>query len=48
MTQALDFVFETISDTWVWLSSWNFQGVSFAVFLVGFTLLSILIARIFN
>lgn len=48
MIEALDFVFSTIGDTWNWLSSWNFQGVSFAVFLVGFTLLSILISRIFN
>lgn len=48
MSTALTFIFTTISDTWTWLSSWNFGNVSFAVFIIGFTLLSILITRIFN
>ena len=48
MINALNFVLGTLTSTWTWLNSWNFQGVSFAVFLVGFVILDILIMRIFG
>lgn len=48
MNEAFNFVITTLTDTWTWLSSWQFHGVSFAAYLIGFTILSILIARIFN
>ena len=48
MNEAFTWVVTTLTDTWTWLSSWNFHNVSFAAYLIGFTILSILITRIFN
>lgn len=48
MTDAFNFVLTTLTDTWNWLVSWNFHGVSFGAYLIGFVVLSILITRIFN
>lgn len=48
MTEAFDFVLNTLTDTWTWLTSWNFHGVSFGAYIIGFVILSILITRIFN
>lgn len=48
MNTAFDWVIDTIGDTWTWLTSWNFHGVSFGAYIIGFVILSILISRIFN
>ena len=48
MNNAFNFIYGVITYTWTWLTSWNFHGVSFGVYLIGFTILSILITRIFN
>lgn len=46
MDAAWSFVLGCLSDTWSWLSSWSFHGVSFGFYLVGFIILSIMIDRI--
>lgn len=46
MDNAWNFVLVTLSDTWDWLTSWSFHGVSFGFYIVGFIILSILIDRI--
>ena len=48
MNDAFNFILTTINDTWVWLTSWQFHGVGFGVYIIGFVILSILITRIFN
>lgn len=48
MNAVFDWVIDTIADTWTWLTSWNFHGVSFGAYIIGFVILSILITRIFN
>lgn len=47
MAEAWNFVLSAISQTWQWLGSWTFHGVSFAAYLIGFTILAILIDNIF-
>lgn len=46
MAEAWTGVLGIISGCWTWLGSWNFHGVTFAAYLIGFTILSILIDRI--
>ena len=48
MNEAFNWVLSTITDTWTWLTSWQFHNVSFGAYLIGFVILSILITRIFN
>lgn len=46
MNDAWSFVLSCISDSWNWLTSWQFHGVSFGFYIIGFIILSILIDRI--
>lgn len=48
MSNAIQFVLDTLSDTWTWLTSWNYGIVSFGFFIVGTIILSMLIRRIFG
>lgn len=48
MSAAFQFVLDTLTDTWTWLASWNFHNVSFAFYIVGTIVISMLIRRIFG
>lgn len=48
MIDAWNWVLSVISSVWTWLNSWNFHGVPFAGYIIGFVILGILIDRIFN
>lgn len=48
MDTAFNNVLSYITDTWTWLGSWQYHGVSFAAYILGFIILSILIRRIFG
>lgn len=47
MVESWNFILSVISQTWTWLGSWQFHGVSFAAYLIGFSILAILIDNIF-
>lgn len=48
MADAWQFVLDTISSAWSWLSNWQFHGVSFAAYLLGYAILLILMRFIFG
>ena len=48
MDYAFINVLSYITSTWNWLTSWNYHGVGFGAYLIGFVVLSILIRRIFG
>lgn len=48
MNNALDFVFNTISNCVSWLNSWKFLDVSFLVWLISFAIISIVIDYFFG
>ena len=48
MVDAWNWALSVLTSCWNWLSSWQWHGVSFAYYLVGFVILDILISRIFN
>lgn len=48
MDVAFTGVLSWITSTWTWLTSWNYHGVSFGAYIVGFIILNILINRIFG
>lgn len=48
MVEAWNWVLSVLSSTWTWLASWQWHGVSFGAYLIGFAILSMLISRIFN
>lgn len=47
MVEAWNFILSVITQSYNWLSSWQFHGVSFAGYLIGYAILIILIDRLF-
>lgn len=48
MTDALNFVFQQIAKTTIYLESWQFLGVPFLYWLIGMIILEITMRYIFD
>lgn len=48
MNDAFNYVFSTISSFVSWLNAWSFLGVSFLYWIIGVSIMGILLQRIFR
>lgn len=48
MDSVFPFVLSILTRCWTWLTSWSFHGVPFAYYIMGISIMSILLRAIFG